>query len=154
VHDPGKTLLEVALAVALGGDYLSDVMILRAEPALFGPVASDPTVSRLVDTLAGAGSRALDAIRRARAEVREHVWKLAGNEARNANGQVVVDIDGVPVLAHSDMADRPGFRSYQQTSLTLVKMRKITSNLAASDARYPSDASLARQRVGQREATG
>jgi hypothetical protein len=53
VHDPGKTLLDVALAVALGGDCLSDVAVLRAEPAVFGPVASDPTVSRLVDTLAG-----------------------------------------------------------------------------------------------------
>lgn len=75
VHDPGKVLLDLALAVALGGDCLSDVAVLRAEPALFGPVASDPTVSRLVDTLAGAGSRALTAIRRARAEVRERVWK-------------------------------------------------------------------------------
>jgi len=50
VHDPGKILLDVALAVALGGDCLADVAMLRAEPAVFGPVASDPTVSRLVDT--------------------------------------------------------------------------------------------------------
>ncbi|GHH96375.1 hypothetical protein GCM10017779_68320 [Streptomyces capillispiralis] len=52
VHDPGKILLEldVALAVALGGDCLADVGLLRAEPAVCGPVASDPTVFRLVDT--------------------------------------------------------------------------------------------------------
>ncbi|MFD3653485.1 transposase, partial [Streptomyces sp. NPDC058620] len=55
VHDPGKILLDVALAVALGGDCLADVAMLRAEPAVFGPVASDPTVSRLIDTLAAAG---------------------------------------------------------------------------------------------------
>jgi hypothetical protein len=42
VHDPGKVLLDVALAVALGGDCLADVGMLRAEPAVFGPVASDP----------------------------------------------------------------------------------------------------------------
>lgn len=30
VHDPGKVLLDVALAVALGGDCLSDVGMLRA----------------------------------------------------------------------------------------------------------------------------
>ncbi|MFJ1643574.1 MULTISPECIES: transposase, partial [unclassified Streptomyces] len=42
VHDPGKILLDVALAVALGGDCLADVGTLRAEPAVFGPVASDP----------------------------------------------------------------------------------------------------------------
>lgn len=76
--------------------------MLRAEPAVFGPVASDPTVSRLVDTLAAAGPRALAAIRRARAEAREHVWKLAGNAAPDASGEMIVDIDGVLVLAHSE----------------------------------------------------
>lgn len=50
VHGPGKILLDVALAVALGGDCLADVGMLRAEPGVFGPVASDPTVSRLVDS--------------------------------------------------------------------------------------------------------
>src|SRR5581483_4117050 len=58
VHDPGKILLDLALAVALGGDCLSDVALLRAEPTVFGLVASDPTVSRLVDALAAAGPRA------------------------------------------------------------------------------------------------
>jgi hypothetical protein len=105
VHDPGKILLDLALAVALGGDCLSDVALLRAEPALFGPVASDPTASRLVDALAAAGPRALAAIRRARAEVREQVWKLAGHAAPDTSGQVVVDIDGVLVLAHSEKQD-------------------------------------------------
>ncbi|MGQ5579214.1 transposase [Streptomyces sp. ECR3.8] len=61
VHDPGKILLDVALAVALGGDCLADVAMLRAEPAVFGPVASDPTVSRLIDTLAASGEKALRA---------------------------------------------------------------------------------------------
>ncbi|MFB0631123.1 IS1380 family transposase [Streptomyces sp. AB3(2024)] len=105
VHDPGKILLDVALAVALGGDCLADVGMLRAEPAVFGPVASDPTVSRLIDTLAAAGPRALTAIRSARAEVREHVWKLAGASSPDAAGQVTVDLDGVLVLAHSDKHD-------------------------------------------------
>jgi hypothetical protein len=105
VHDPGKILLDVALAVALGGDCLSDVALLRAEPAVFGPVASDPTISRLVDTLAGSGKRALTAIRRARAQVREHVWALAGEAAPDQDGQVIVDLDGVLVIAHSDKQD-------------------------------------------------
>lgn len=105
VHDPGKILLDLALAVALGGDCLADVAMLRAEPGVFGAVASDPTVSRLVDTLAVAGPRALAAIRQARAEVRERVWTLAGVAAPNAGGEVVVDIDGVLVLAHSEKQD-------------------------------------------------
>jgi hypothetical protein len=68
-------------------------------------VASDPTVSRLVDTLAAAGSRALAAIRAARSEVRHRIWQLAGPEAPHVDGQVIVDIDGVLVLAHSDKED-------------------------------------------------
>ncbi|MHC0434365.1 IS1380 family transposase [Streptomyces sp. O3] len=102
VHDPGKILLDVALAVAIGGDCLADVATLRAEPGVFGPVASDPTVSRLVDTLAAAGPKALAAIRTARAEARERVWKLGGTAAPDAAGQVIVDLDGVLVLAHSE----------------------------------------------------
>lgn len=42
VHDPGKVLLDMALATALGGDCLADAAMLRAEADMFGPVASDP----------------------------------------------------------------------------------------------------------------
>ena len=105
VHDPGKILLDLALSVALGGDCLSDIGMLRAEPLVFGVVASDPTVSRLIDTLAAAGPKALAAIRRARAEVRERVWRLAGQAAPDAGGEVIVDIDGVLVQAHSEKQD-------------------------------------------------
>ncbi|MFE7313066.1 transposase [Streptomyces sp. NPDC057555] len=62
VHAPGKVLLDVALATALGGDCLADVATLRAEPDVFGPVASDPTASRLIDVLAASGPKALTAI--------------------------------------------------------------------------------------------
>ncbi|MFJ2307754.1 IS1380 family transposase [Streptomyces sp. NPDC087787] len=105
VHDAGKILVDLALAVALGGDCLADIAMLRAEPAVFGPVASDPTVSRLIDTLAASSEKALTAIRAARSEVRRHVWGLAGDRAPDAGGQVTVDLDGVLVLAHSDKQD-------------------------------------------------
>ncbi|MFE7278779.1 IS1380 family transposase, partial [Streptomyces sp. NPDC057623] len=105
VHDPGKILLDIALAVALGGDCLADVAMLRCEPAVFGPVASDPTVSRLIDTLAASGEKALQAVRSARSEVRDRVWSLAGGNAPDADGQVTVDLDGVLVIAHSDKQD-------------------------------------------------
>ena len=51
------------MALALGGDCLADVAMLRAQPELFGPVASDPVVSRLVSRLAADAPRALKAIR-------------------------------------------------------------------------------------------
>ena len=79
--------------------------MLRAEPGVFGPVASDPTVSRLIDALAASGPKALAAIRAARSEARGRVWDLAGASSPAAEGRVIVDIDGVLVLAHSDKQD-------------------------------------------------
>jgi hypothetical protein len=87
VHDPGKVLLDVAMAVALGGDCLANAGMLRAEPAVFGPVASDPTISRLIDTLAASDEKALAAVRAARAEARARVWKLADERAPDADGR-------------------------------------------------------------------
>ncbi len=52
MHDPGKIIADLAVSLALGGDCLADIAVLRAQPDLFGPVASDPMVSRLVDRLA------------------------------------------------------------------------------------------------------
>ena len=42
VHDPGKVIADLAAAVALGGDCLADIAVLRERPQLAGPVASDP----------------------------------------------------------------------------------------------------------------
>jgi hypothetical protein len=64
VHDPGKILTDLAVALALGGDCLADVAVLRAQPELAGPVASDPVVSRLISTLAANAPQALRAIRK------------------------------------------------------------------------------------------
>ena len=65
VHDPGKMpIADLAAAVALGGDCLADIAVLREQPGLAGPVASDPVVSRLVGTLAADLPRALRAIPR------------------------------------------------------------------------------------------
>jgi hypothetical protein len=51
VHDPGKIIADLAVAVALGGDCLADLAVLRAQPELSGPVASDPVVSLWVPTI-------------------------------------------------------------------------------------------------------
>ena len=78
VHDPGKIVADLAAAVALGGDRLADIAVLREQPGLAGPVASDPVVSRLVGVLAGDPARALKAIRAARAAARQRAWRLPG----------------------------------------------------------------------------
>ena len=103
VHDPGKILTDLAMALALGGDCLADVAVLRAQPQLCGPVASDPVISRLVSALAADAPRALRAIRRARAAARERAWALAGERAPGAGGSLIpVDIDATIVVAHSE----------------------------------------------------
>jgi hypothetical protein len=105
-HDPGKVIADLAAAVALGGDCLADIAVARAQPAIFGPVASDPTVSRLLAALAGDVDDAVTAIRQARAQARAAVWgrrrPLAGIPGQRAGGQVIVDIDATLVTAHSD----------------------------------------------------
>ena len=103
VHSPGKIVTDLAVALALGGDCLADVATLRSQPELFGPVASDPVVSRLVGRLAGDAPRALKAIRAARAAARARAWELAGDAAPGAGGALVtVDIDATIVTACSE----------------------------------------------------
>jgi hypothetical protein len=103
VHDPGKILTDLAMTLALGGDCLADVAVLRSQPGLAGPVASDPVISRLVSALAADGPRALRAIRKARAAARERAWALAGQRAPGADGSLIcVDIDATIVVAHSE----------------------------------------------------
>jgi hypothetical protein len=101
-HDPGKVVCDVATTVALGGDCLADLAVVRAQPALFGPVASDPTVSRLVNTLAADIDIVLPAIRAARAKARAAVWARRRPLAGRDGGQVIVDIDATLITAHSD----------------------------------------------------
>jgi hypothetical protein len=103
VHDPGKMIADLAAAVALGGDCLADIAVLREQPGLAGPVASDPVVSRLVSQLAGDLPQALRAVRGARAAARERAWALAGDSAPGAGGgQVTVDLDATIVISHSE----------------------------------------------------
>jgi hypothetical protein len=103
VHDPGKIVADLVVALALGGDCLADIAVLRAQPELAGPVASDPVVSRLISALAADAPRALKAIRKVRAAAREHAWALAGDRAPGGDGALIpVDIDATIVLAHSE----------------------------------------------------
>ena len=105
-HHLGKIVSDLAVSLALGGDCLADVAVLRAEPGIYGPVASDPTISRAVDTLAGDADRVLAAINTARAAARARVWALAGDKAPDhgatADDPLIVDVDATLVTAHSE----------------------------------------------------
>jgi Transposase DDE domain group 1 len=114
-HRPGKVLLDLAVALAVGGDCLADIGQLRAAPEVFGAVASDPTVSRLIDVLAADAPAALAALATARAAARKRAWTLAGEQApdhgMDASAPLVIDVDATLVTAHSEKeAAAPTFK--------------------------------------------
>jgi len=100
VHHPGKVVLDLASALALGADCLADVAVVRAQPAVFGSVASDPTVSRTVDRLAATGNPALAAVADAVAAARAAAWTHRCPVP--TSGAVMVDLDATVVVAHSE----------------------------------------------------
>ncbi len=69
-------------------------------------MASDPTVSRCIDTLAADAPAALAAIASARATARARAWSLAGVHApdhdASAGSPLVIDVDATLVTAHSE----------------------------------------------------
>lgn len=114
-HDPGKILTDLALMLAVGGDCLADVAALRAEPEVYGSVASDPTISRLLTALAADVDKAESAISAARRIARKRAWSLAGDHApgtgATAKDPLVIDLDASLVTSHSEKElARPTFK--------------------------------------------
>jgi Transposase DDE domain group 1 len=128
VHDPGKIVADLAAALALGGDCLADIAVLREQPDLAGLVASDPVVSRLVRSLVAGGPAALAAIRAARAAARERAWALAGDAAPGADGgPVIIDLDATIVIAHSEK---------EQAAPTWKKTFDLLTELAVASSQF------------------
>lgn len=97
VHDRGKVLVHALLMLAGGGEACADIEHLRAQPVLFGEVASDSTLYR---TLSGVGPDVVAALCSAVAGVRARVWERRGDTA--GDGPVVLDIDSTLVEVHSE----------------------------------------------------
>lgn len=93
-HDRGRVLVDLAVALADGATAISDLRVLRNQPALFGEVASVPTAWRTLDAIDAA---ALQRIADARAQARARAW-AAGMDP----GFYVIDIDGTLVLSDSE----------------------------------------------------
>lgn len=104
--DPGKIITDLAVSLALGGDCLADIATLREHTGVFGKVPSDPTVSRLITTLAANAPAVLTAIDTARAAARTAAWKHAGKNAPDhditAQHPIIIDLDATLVTAHSE----------------------------------------------------
>jgi hypothetical protein len=84
--------------LADGGDCLSDLAVLRDQPALFGPVASTPTAWRVVERVA-RDPDGLARLRAARAHARARAWAAGGDPDVEL---LVIDADATLVLAHTD----------------------------------------------------
>jgi hypothetical protein len=109
-HDPGRVLVDLAVAIADGGEAISDIAALADQQALFGPVASDSTCWRLLDALDDA---ALAAVAAARARAREVAWAQRAETTGTAFGRsrvagtpgleaLVIDLDAHIVVCHSE----------------------------------------------------
>ena len=95
-HDPGRTLAQVVVALADGATCVSDLAVLRDQPALMGQVGSQATIWR---TFAAAGPDEFRGIDKARAAARERAW-AAG--AGPAGASLVIDMDATIVRTRAD----------------------------------------------------
>jgi hypothetical protein len=88
VHDPGKTVLDLTIAVA-----------------------SDPFISRQIRRMAADAPAALKALRAARPGARQQAWALAGRVAPGSGGGLITaDIDTMLATAHSDKQAVPTWK--------------------------------------------
>ena len=99
-HEPGRIVRDLAVALADGGDCLSDLGALRDQETLFGAVASGPTAYRCLERL---DEELLAGIRAARAAARARAWELGGAPRR-----LVLDLDATLVTAHSEKEGAAG----------------------------------------------
>jgi hypothetical protein len=97
-HPDAAVLRDLAVLLADGGDCLSDLAVLRDQPALFGPVASTPTAWRVIER-AGQDPDGLARLRAARAHARARAWAAGGDPQVKL---LVIDADATLVTAHSD----------------------------------------------------
>jgi hypothetical protein len=107
-HDPGRVAIDLAVLLADGGEAIADLAVLRQQPRLFGPVASDATAWRVLDSI---DEPALARVRAARAAARELAWAQLAETRRSVPATVVLgrpvpgfvlDIDATIVWCHSE----------------------------------------------------
>jgi len=115
LHDRGRVLTDLAVAIAGGATTIGEIDTLRHQGELFGLVASDTTAWRALTECSGA---TLARVSRARAKVRRHVWDLiaarhggippAKVAGRDLGEVIVVRLDATIVVAHSDKQQAKG----------------------------------------------
>jgi Transposase DDE domain group 1 len=93
-HDPGVVLRDLAVALADGGDCVTDLGVLRGQEGLFGPVASETTAHRVIKSIDAV---VLEATRAARAKALKRAWDTGARPET-----ITIDIDASLLSAHSE----------------------------------------------------
>jgi hypothetical protein len=106
--DRGIVLVNLAVAVVLGGTGMSDIALLAHQAKVFGDPPSDSTVHRTLTLFDDTLLRRIAAVR---AQVRRHVWHLLTLRpggfpwlcvaGKLLTGWIVIDIDATLITAHS-----------------------------------------------------
>lgn len=99
-HDPGGVLRDLAVAIADGGEHVTDLGVLRGQEALFGAVASESTAHRVIKSI---DAEALEGIRTARAKALAKAW-----DAGARPWELILDIDASLLTAHSEKESAAG----------------------------------------------
>jgi hypothetical protein len=104
----GVVWVQLAVVIALGATFMTDIELLAHHRKLFGAAPSDSTVRR---ALAMADERTLLRVAKARAVARRRVWAQVAARpgafpwltvaGRALTGVVVIDIDATIIVAHS-----------------------------------------------------
>jgi hypothetical protein len=111
-HRPGKILGALALSLAAGGEQATDTDQLRAAPELFGPVASDATVSRFMSRIKEQPEAFSYGFASMTRNLRTKVWAAAGprnpSQLATPADPLIIDIDASLVHVHSDKEGSAG----------------------------------------------
>src|SRR5258707_6186119 len=112
IHDRGRVFADLACAIADGGEAISDFRVIGDQRELFGPVASVPTVWRVLSEIAAGGAKTAGRITAAVQAARRQAW--AGIAARHGGlpgvriadrvleGVTCIRLDASVVTCHSD----------------------------------------------------
>ncbi|WP_141358832.1 IS1380 family transposase, partial [Glutamicibacter nicotianae] len=111
-HRPGKILGALTLSLAAGGEQATDIDQLRAAPGLFGPVASDATISRFTHRIKEQPEAFEHGFATMTRTLRTKVWTAAGprNPGRLATptNPLIIDIDASLVHVHAEKESSAG----------------------------------------------
>jgi Transposase DDE domain group 1 len=123
-HDSGRVLVDVAVMLADGGECISDIATLSDRAAVFGPVASDSTCWRVLDSIGDADLAAIAAARAVAREVALAQRAEATGESLPASlvaGMPLLDRDGRPVLVIDEDATIVIAHSEKQSAAATFK---------------------------------